>query len=203
MAHILQTSYERPGRIHWEDVWPRGTEPDWYAQLGSSHGTRPPEMDGPVPYRMYEGALEEGGVLPDLIPGRFAGNLIVSGRVKELIEHWETVSHHFVPLELSLIDGSIVTDQYYLFIAGDRVDAVALDASTDVKPKYLSDQFVRYTYPPKATIALRESVIKERHIWVDRYLLPTDIFISDALEAEFQKRGLKHYRTKPCPVFVD
>lgn len=200
MPHLLITHTHKPGHIHWEDVWPREKQTEDYGRLGSWHG-RTPALEGPIPYRMYEGRLEKGGVLPDLVAGRWSSDLIVSHRVRDLIEADDRVKHHFIPVDLTLKDGSEVTGQFFLFVAGDLTDGVVAEAS-NVTPEYIGGKFLYYTYPGEPEISWRESAIEGRQIWVDKYLR-RQIFISDALEAELRRLDLRAYETKSSSIFID
>lgn len=104
------------------------------------------------------------------------------------------------PLELTLPDGAVVTNQFFLFVAGDRADGIAPEAS-NVVPKHIGGQFVYYTCPSRPEIAWRAASVEGRQIWVDRYL-PGEIFISDALEARFRALGFAHYETATAPVLA-
>lgn len=199
MPHLLITHTHRPGQVFWEDVWPNDAQPEGYVRIGHSHG-KPPKVAGPVPYRMYKGQLREGGVLPDLLPGRWSGDLIVSHRVRTLIETADKVAHHYVPVDLTLPDGAVVSGQFYIFVAGDLTDGIVPQAS-NVEPKFIGGQFAYYTCPGRPEIAWRAESVAGRRIWVDRNLRG-EIFISDDLAEEFAALGLQAYDLYPAPVFV-
>ncbi|MBV2360215.1 hypothetical protein KUH32_10550 [Thalassococcus sp. CAU 1522] len=199
MPFLLKVHTYKPDHIHWEDVWPRDRQTSDYAGLGKAHG-KPPALTGPIPYRMRDGRLQPGGVLPDLVAGRWNSDLIVSRRVRALIEANDRVPHHFVPLDLTLLDGSVIDGQFFLFVAGDLTDGVVPEAS-NVTPKMIGGKPVYYTYPGDPDIAWRGDAIERRQIWVDR-MLPRQIFISDTLEAAFRKAGMRAYDTCPSAVFA-
>ncbi|TCP35416.1 imm11 family protein [Rhodovulum marinum] len=200
MPYLLTTHTYRPEQIFWEDVWPIAEQPDGYARIGRGHG-KPPMVEGPIPYRMYKGHLRDDGLLPDLIAGRWANDLIVSSRVRDLIESKDKVAHSFVPLDLTLEDGSTVSGQFFLFVSGERTDGIVPEAS-NVVPKYLDGEFRYYTCPGEPEIAWRAKAIEGRRNWVDRYL-PGEIFVSDDLAADVAKLGPATYDLKPASVFVE
>lgn len=199
MPYHLKTQLNQPGDIQWWDVWPDEKITREYGRLGTSHG-KLPTLQGPIPYKMIEGHLQEGGVLTDLVSGRWSRDLIVSHRVKDMIEAKDRVQHHFIPVDLTLKDGSFVTGQYYIFVAGDLTDAVVPEAS-NVTPEIIEGQFVYYNCSGEPDITWRPDAIEGRQIWVDKNLLG-QIFISDALEAEFRENGLQGYRLRPSSVLI-
>lgn len=192
MPYLLLTRLHSTSEIQWEDVWPRDKRTPDYVKLGSSHG-QVPAQSGPVPYRMYQGKLLNGGVLPDIMAGRWSEDMIISARVKELIEDLDSVTHHFIPLDLTLKDGRQVDGEFFLFVAGDLIDGIIADRS-EVTPKVFDGRLAYYSVPGQPHIAWRRGVVKKRAIWVDKYL-PGQICISDELFKKFDSLGLKRFDT--------
>ena len=200
MPFVFRTDGSRPGAVYWDDVWPEEVWPKDYARAGTRHGVDP-NIPGPVPYKMRKGKLLPGGMLPDIMEGRWSSGLFLSRRVRKLIEANDWVQHYFIPLDFTLKDGSEVKGQYFQFIAGDLTDGVVAEAS-NVSPEYINDKLAYYYYPPSSPeISWRPEAIQGRAIWKDRYL-PLEFFISDFLEAELRRLHIKYYRTHPSAVWI-
>jgi hypothetical protein len=192
MPYLLLSNTHRTNMIHWEDVWPDEKVTSECVLLGSSHG-KVPALSGPIPYRMRGGRLLKGGVLPDILAGRWSGNMIVSARVRKLIEDLDPVTHHFIPVNLTLKDGAQVDGQFFLFAAGDLVDGVIAE-KLDGTPVVFDGRLGYYSVAARPHVTFRREVVEKRAIWVDKYL-PKKIFISDALFEEFQRLGLQRFET--------
>ncbi|MBB3993302.1 hypothetical protein GGR95_000930 [Sulfitobacter undariae] len=192
MPYLLLSNTFTNSEIQWDDVWRRDERPPEYVELGSSHG-QVPALSGPIPYRMYKGRLLSGGVLPDITAGRWANDTIISARVKALIEDLDPVTHHFIPLNLTLKDGRQVDGEFFLFVAGDMIDGIIADKS-DTTPIVYDGRLAYYSVPGHPHITWRRDAIENRAIWVDKYL-STQICISDELFGKFSRLKLKRFDT--------
>lgn len=195
MPHLLHFKTYLDTEIRWTDVWPREEWPQGYTALGKSHG-QAPTLEGPIPYQMTGGKLPSGGALPDFMPGRMSGDMIVSAKVRDVINELDRVSHHFVPLELTLKDGSVV-NTHSLFIAGDLVDGIIAEKS-EVTPQIFGGVLGYYNSPATPHIVWDARAIEGRAIWVDRYL-KHEFAISDDLKNAFEAHSFTPFNTTESP----
>ncbi|MBO9434600.1 hypothetical protein J7394_10325 [Ruegeria sp. R13_0] len=200
MPYLLKVHRFVPGEFFWEDVWPRDKQPENYARVGHDHGNAP-LIKTPIPYKQQKGKLLPGGVLPDLMPGRWSGDLLVSHRVKKLIDDSDIVQHQFLPVDLTLKDKSTVTGQYFLFVAGDLTDGIVPEASNKIVPQYFDGELGYYSCEGDPEIAWNEDSVRGRQIWVNKYL-PRKIFISDSLHNELETLKLKAFTALPSAVVL-
>ena len=62
--------------------------------------------------------------------GSGSSELIVSRRIRDLIEEWQPISHHYVPLVLKDVDGTIFEGELFLFEIGAFLpDAIVRERS--------------------------------------------------------------------------
>jgi hypothetical protein len=196
MPFLIHPRNYATGEIHWEDVWPIERQGDAYVNLGSQHG-QTPALEGPIPYRMYKGRLGKSGSLPDIVPGRWDTDLIVSARVRALIREMDAFSHHFIPLELTLRDGTTVSS-HFLFVAGDLVDGIVAEES-EVLPKIFGGKLAYYSVGGDPKIVWRADAISGRAIWVDKYLR-NQVVISDELQVAFERNDIQKYKLTASAV---
>ena len=124
---------------------------------------------------------------------------MVSRKVKEIISSYDPVAHHFIPLELHLHNGKVSLDEYFLFQAADRIEGV-VEEKSNVEAVYDEDgRFRYYSCPSRPSITWKKEAIRARHIWVGLHLA-WDVFVSDELEAEFQKLSTCAYDKLPSFV---
>ena len=196
MPYHLWYKFVTSDVIVWDDVWPRQQWPENYVEMGGNHGVRP-DIEGPIPYMMTGGELQPGGVLPDIMRGRWLSDLILSYRVIKMIqEAGEVAQHHYIPLDLTLLDGARIEGQYFLFVAGDLIDGVVPESSNLI-PKFINNKFKYYAFiGDSPDVCWRESAIRGRHIWVDKYL-PRQVFVSDAFAKILNKNNIKKYLLHP------
>lgn len=196
MPYLINPRRHTADEIQWADVWPVEQQGDDYVRLGASHGQEP-AIKGPVPYRMRKGSQGRNGVPADILPGRWLPDMIVSKKVRQIIEGMDRVLHHFIPLDLTLKDDTKVHDRF-LFVTGDLVDGIVAEES-EVTPKFFGGKLGYYSVTGSPKIVWHADAIEGRAIWVDRYL-PRHFVICDELEDAFQKAGIRHYRKTLSPV---
>lgn len=146
---------------------------------------------------MKKGRFSIDGKLHDIAPGRWSSDLIVSARVRALILEMDAFSHHFIPLELTLRDGSTVTS-HFLFVAGDQVDGIVAEES-EVLPKIFGGKLAYYSVGGDPKIVWREDAISGRAIWVDKYLR-NQVVISDELQVAFERNDIQKYKLTASAV---
>lgn len=132
-------------------------------------------------------------VMPDISTGPYTGMLLVSAKVKALIENMDPVQHHFIPVEIKRKDGSPVEQEFYLFKFGRFVDGVVIEQS-EVTKMINSDtgKFWGLDRSISAKFVWRASAIKGRHFWGDKYL-DNEIFCSDEFMAELDRQKIKAF----------
>jgi hypothetical protein len=180
--------------ISWEDVWPEEKLNNDYTLLGKMHG-QTPAISGPVPYKLVGGRLSRDGGLPDIVPGRWSGDMIVSGRVKDVICELDQVSHHFIPLELDVKE-TVHKGTHFLVVIADCPDAI-IEAKSEVKPKIINERFRYFTAPGDPKITFKKDAIEGRAIWVDKNLRRR-FFVSDALMEQLRKWKSERFTTVPA-----
>jgi hypothetical protein len=120
-------------------------------------------------------------IMPDISTGPYSGMMLVSAKVKALIEAMDPVQHHYIPTEIKRKDGSPVEQEFFLFKFGSFVDGVVIEQSEVTKMINLeTGKF------------WRASAIKGRHFWGDKYL-GNDVFCSDEFMAELDRQKIKAF----------
>jgi len=169
-----------------------------YVRLGTSHG-QPPALEGPIPYEMSGGKLSWGGLVPDITPGRWNSDMIVSARVREIIQDLDPIPHHFIPLELVLKKRTKVST-HFLFVAGDLTDAIIAEQS-EVTPKIFDEKLAYYSVPGTPKIVWNAEATSGRAIWVDRFLR-RQFVISDELQSTFEAQRIERYEITPSFIAI-
>ena len=126
--------------------------------------------------------------------------LIVSEPLKALIEGLEPGVHLFWPLRITGQRGSGYPGCYYGMQVRRHLDSFCPELSvTGCFTKsdstsldwYYSRGDTKLSY---AGLAMSESVIDDAHIWYERRLRDPRLFISDTLQAEIRRAGLKVWK---------
>jgi hypothetical protein len=131
-------------------------------------------------------------IIPDIATGPRSGMMLVSSKVKAMIEKIDPVQHHYIPLEIRRKNGTLVEQEFYLFKFGSFVDGVVIEQS-QVHKKIDSDgELWGLGSSISAKFVWRASAIKGRHIWGDKYLI-NDVFCSDEFMAELEQQKIKAF----------
>lgn len=149
------------------------------------HHIIPPEESWPLPFRQ----TSKHKHIPDFVSGRY-GELFISQAFRELIEEFDPVQHHYIPLHLYLADGRESVGEYFVFKFGSFVDGIIAEKSK-VGPMYDRQGnlgFYSTGHSPKIT--WRADAVEGRHVWADTYLKDR-FFCSDEFLAEVEKRKMK------------
>ena len=188
MVWLLDPRVSDQRELFWDDVYNEDG-----SEIAFKNWNRPeiipPEESWPLPFRQTTKHKQ----VPDFISGRFGGALFVSQAFRELIEAFDPVQHHYIPLHLFLADGRESVGEYFLFKFGSYVDGIIADQS-EVGPMYDNDGnigFYSTGHSPKIT--WRAEAIEGRHVWTDRYL-KRRFFCSDEFLAEVEKRKMTLFR---------
>lgn len=196
MPFLIKARNNLPGEVSWEDVWTEEQTPAGYVEMGTAHGKKP-VVQGPIPYRLSKGRLRKEGEIPDIVPGRWSRDIIVSERVRDMIREEDPVAHHFIPLELTLKDGAMIST-HFLFVAGDLIDGIDANAS-EVTPKIFGGKLAYYSVGGDPRIVWCAEAIAGRAIWVDRYLIG-QIIISDKLMKIFKDSKVEKFASTASPA---
>ena len=131
--------------------------------------------------------------------------LAVDEPLKALIVGLEPGRHQFWPLRITGPNGADYPVRYYAMVVHRYLDSFRPEQSTpgcwtksdsQTLDWYYSRGDLKASY---AGLALEESAIAGAHIWYERRLRSPNLFISDTLQAEIKRAGLKvwkHYRMK-------
>ncbi|NJM81491.1 MAG: hypothetical protein HC844_02480 [Tabrizicola sp.] len=132
-----------------------------------------------------------------------SGLLVVDEAFKSLIEGLEPSVHQFWPMQITSPKGGNYPNPYYGLLVHRYLDSFRPELSDPKvwdKSKY-SDHY-NIVGSEKASCAefiMSDAIIGDAHIWHDRRLRRPHLFISDKLQAEIKKTGLRvwrHYKTK-------
>ncbi len=130
-------------------------------------------------------------IIPDIATGPSTGILLVSAKVKALIEKMDPIQHHYIPVEIRRKNGILVEQEFYLFKFGSFVDGVVIEQSEVKKMhSFSTGEFWSLDSSISAKIIWRASAIKGRHIWGEKYL-GNDVFCSDEFMAELEQQKIK------------
>lgn len=133
----------------------------------------------PLKFEELDGVFDPG----HFVAWRYDTTCFVSKKMKDFIETLEPDIHTFIPVKITLKDGTIRTD-YSLLKVGKILNAVVPELS-DISPLTIVDRqtgediFVRYSYSIVAKITFKRSVVKNSMLWLDSDLATSDIFCSD------------------------
>ena len=122
--------------------------------------------------------------------------------LKEIIEELEPDVHQFWPLRITMPMGREYPVPYYGLVIRRFLDSFKPELSDE--GSWSKTEFGRYhvSMPEKKRfcgLALSQSVFDGCHLWREKSLRTPEIFMSDALQAEIDRRGLripKHYKLK-------
>ncbi len=133
---------------------------------------------------------------PDLLQGRFIGNMIFSARMRAVIESVAppTAGLQFIPAVIHRPDQRPGPADRFYFNVMDLVDSIIPEKSQVARQETLGELYA-YSSAINATFTFRDEVVADRHIWVDKYS-DTDVFISDEMRAAMMAAGLTGVETR-------
>ncbi|NMJ44427.1 hypothetical protein GWK16_24495 [Roseomonas sp. JC162] len=144
--------------------------------------------------------------IPDFVP--IHGRLSVSPEAKALIEEFEPGIHQFLPVEIERrrstrpiyrLDGRVLDTPYYVFFPQVMLDAVWVERSeVAVRPRLHGPPSVN----PKSSrdldkLVLHREIVAGHHVWRGHYQCHMDLFFSNALAHEIEKRRLRKLNFVP------
>jgi hypothetical protein len=127
-----------------------------------------------------------------LLPNRL---LAVDATLKEIIEGLEPGVHQFWPLRITMPKGEEYPVRYYGMIIRRFIDSFVPEQSVFHQ---VSEAEAFYANGPTkkdyGNLTVLQSVVAGAHLWRERRLLRPEIFLSDDLQAEITRRGLRIFR---------
>lgn len=138
--------------------------------------------------------------MPDFSILNGNAGLVVSRRLRELIESMDPASHLYFAARIVLQDGRVIEDSHFLFKLADLIDDGLDPAQSTISPVIRGGEF-RYYRSSSLTPNLmwRASKISGRHIWADKYL-PSDIVVSDELYSKMKSMNMGEFISKESRV---
>ena len=134
--------------------------------------------------------------------GPHSSHKMVSAELRALLLDCDSGGVHLDPVELEFGDGTVLEDRYWMLKVPRMLDALVPEKSPVVE-RYstLTGKFQRWVYtknfvPP----TLRRDVVGDHHIWRLPNLMPTEIFVSDRLKTEMERRRLRPFKALPAPL---
>ena len=144
----------------------------------------------PLEFRMVEARKSPASLL--LLTGRL---LAVDAPLKEIIETLEPGVHQFWPLRITQSTG-----QYYGMVIRRFLDSFVPEQSDVLDSGGPSSFFAKSpTKKDYANVTLSKSAVAGAHLWRERRLFRPGVYLSDDLQAEIARRGLRmprHHRLK-------
>ncbi|MEO8374825.1 MAG: DUF1629 domain-containing protein [Sphingomonas bacterium] len=129
------------------------------------------------------------------------GVLAVNEALKAIIERVEPVKHQFFPIEIKMPKGKVFPERYYILVIGQYIGSFSPADSR--KESWQEPVSGRYSHDESkkgvAGLALSKVVFGKAHLWRERGFLGLLTCLSDELEREIAKAGLripKHYQMK-------
>lgn len=142
----------------------------------------------PSAFRLAETRKTLGSLIV-LVDGLFA----VDEALKNIVETVEPEAHEFWPIHISMPRGRDYPGSYYGMVIGRFIDSFVLDESA-VHQVMEGTDFYYGNSPTKkgySNLTLSKSVFSGNHLWRERRLRMPDVFISDELQSEIIRQGLR------------
>jgi hypothetical protein len=138
--------------------------------------------------------------IPDFVP--IHGRLSLSPEAKALIEELEPGVHQFLPVEIARrrstrpiyrLDGRILDTPYYVFFPQVMLDAVWVERSdVYVRPMPCGPPIINPISSRRLDgLVLHREIIAGHHVWHGHYQCHEQLFFSDVLAQEVEKRRLR------------
>jgi hypothetical protein len=151
--------------------------------LGTKIGYSGKPFDiGPIRY-VEKVADPEKKVLPVMQVGGTVW--AVSSSFRAIVDRIEPGTHEFVPIDIIDVSGRPSVEQYFLFNVCRRLAGVDLELSQiDWRARLDGTKYPIFV-PSDDRFSVRESVIKDSHIWRDDYFPMQVLFCSDLVKQAF------------------
>ena len=125
--------------------------------------------------------------------------------MKDILPHWKLVLSLYWPIRMTRPNGIEYPVRYFgmqvrRFLTSFRPDLSEpgswREAPNQATPRYTARSDTKAVY---AGLAISEAEVAGAHIWRERHLYQPNLLISDTLQAEIKKAGLKvwkHHKMK-------
>ncbi|WP_432283704.1 hypothetical protein SLT36_17610 [Aminobacter sp. BA135] len=127
--------------------------------------------------------------IPDLYN---AYALLVSAKVKHVIERFEPDAHQFFPIELVWEDGNHAAERFW-FVPCNRLDTVDRAKTT------FEFRNVWFLDGSKKELVFNRSQIGAHHVWIDKFIVMPTPAISEVLKASLEAAGVTGAHYQPFP----
>lgn len=136
-----------------------------------------------------------------LVKGVMQNHTLVSAELRALLLECDPEGVHFDPAEVSLRQGEILRDRYWMLKVPRLLDALIPEKSNVRAFKSRrTGKFLGWNYVGNEPPTLKKSVIDGNHVWRLPSLMPTDLYISDLLKTEMDRRALGPFKVEPVPL---
>ncbi|WP_305098250.1 imm11 family protein [Croceibacterium aestuarii] len=185
MAWAVQMEYGAPRRpdFKWDD------RPETLALFGFSHGRVVDDLSM-LPTRATQ---KDKKKLCDVFP--MPGLNAVSAKFKSIVEEFEPDTHQFFPISLNAKDGTPYEEEYFIFNACQRFDAILPDQSKSLhwsEKKAGEWKGMPFLNGTASDLVLSRPAIGDHHLWVSRLILGGHVFFSDPLKARMEKEKVRY-----------
>jgi hypothetical protein len=126
--------------------------------------------------------------------------IAVDEAMKAIIGKLEPGKHQFFPIKIIMPKSEVYPKQYYTIAVGQHLESVsATDSKQEVLRKNGDSRhyFITFTKSNISGVALSKAKFAQAHLWKERYINGGLLFLSDVLQAEIAKAGLrvpKHFQ---------
>jgi hypothetical protein len=134
--------------------------------------------------------------------GPVLGSKLASAELRDLLLECDPESMHFDPVELELGDGTTLEGRYWMLKVPRVLDALVPEKSPVTERRSRRTGNVLGWSYTKNFVAptLRRDVVADHHVWRLKALRPTEVFISDVVKKEMDRRGLAPFKAIPAPL---
>ena len=127
--------------------------------------------------------------LPDLVQGPLIGMLLVSERLRDLVEDYEPGYHHFLALEIRDSAGHTLPRTHWLFKPGPGIPGGIYETESNVAPHQVGANTFYLLKGIRPALVWEADRVAGRHVWTDAQLMG-EVAVSDEFYAELKSRGL-------------
>ncbi|MDD8024491.1 MAG: DUF1629 domain-containing protein [Paracoccaceae bacterium] len=133
--------------------------------------------------------------------GPMSMDLLVSSELRDLWAELDPTAVHFEPVELTLRDGTVLKDRYWVPKVTRTLDALVPEKSAVTRRISRVDGApLGWGYLKNIPPTLNRAVVDGHHIWRLSNLSPYDIFVSDRMKVEMDRRGLGPFSARQAPL---
>lgn len=174
----------------------------FHSEIGSSRIYNPPlspikPHEWPTEFKIEKPREALGAFLK--LPNR---TYAVTSSLKSIIEDLEPGVHQFNPILIKNSKGENWPDSYHVIVVGRHLDSFRPEQSDPRCLRSPGKSLFPYDDESKESyigIAMDEGAIESAHLWSEHELRGPEFFLSDRLQSEIKKSGLrapKHFKMK-------